>query len=98
LEATSNRLLENLRGQVTRHLREKYFKKLPIYCFGKQIRNSQRFQQRQEAIDAGFVLATEKLTTHWNVVRELADLLVEEGVIDSENLLSLFERHGLSSA
>jgi hypothetical protein len=61
---------------------------------GSKVSSNPRFA----CLDAGIVLATEKLTTHWNVVRELADLLVEEGVIDSEKLLSLFERHGLSSA
>jgi hypothetical protein len=53
---------------------------------------------RYDCLDAGCTLATEKITTHWNVVRELADQLVENDVLYSPDLLSLLGRHGLSGA
>ena len=53
---------------------------------------------RHECIEIGLALATEKIRTHWNVVRALADLLVEKDAVCSPDLLAFFERHGLLSA
>jgi hypothetical protein len=53
---------------------------------------------RHACLEVGYNLATEKIATHWNVVRELADRLLEVEVLYSDDLLAFFERHGLSSA
>jgi hypothetical protein len=52
---------------------------------------------RHDCVEVGYALATEKIRTHWNVVRELADELVEADVLYSSALLPFFERHGLLS-
>jgi hypothetical protein len=57
-----------------------------------------RSKPRYACLEVGYTLATEKIRTHWTVVSELADLLVEKNAVYSDELLSLFERHGLSSA
>jgi hypothetical protein len=45
----------------------------------------------------GYRLAEEKLRTHWNTVRELADCLIARGILGQADLLPLFKRYGLSS-